>query len=594
MIVPMIKYSFIIHHQDADRFLQDLMDLGVLHVINKGEVGDDRTEQKVVEIRETEQALQRFEKRHYDPHNFQELAGPMPELTHITALEKEYEECIHAREGLETDLALMQPWGDFSWQSIQKLEHKTGLDVRFFSANIRQFQEAWLEQYTMQVVQRDNRNVHFIIYDESGGEDLPLIPLALPKMSLSEIEASLEEKNERITELGQLLDTYAANYTEDLKERIRQTKDELELMLTEQSTQHMLDDQLVLIEGWCPKLKQEELLNYAAKNKLVFLEHEPGEDDQPPVMLKNNRFTRLFEPIGEMFSLPAYSELDLTVFFAPFFLLFFGFCLGDAGYGVVMFTGASLAKLKLKGDSRKFATLAQLFGVSTTVIGFLSGTLFGIEMLKSPIFEPVHYLMFNQDQMFQIALIIGFIQIIFGMSVQVYKKVIFEGWLSAISRLGWIVLLLSLGDLYILKLSPQVSGVSVWLGVAMIVLFGAPKQGWLKSVGLGLADLYNITGVAGDLLSYIRLFALGVSSAILGLVVNDMAFSAGNIDYVGFILTGLVLLVGHTANLMLASLSAFVHPMRLTFVEFYKNVGFEGGGKPYKPFARKAKNKIKT
>lgn len=593
MIVPMIKYSFIIHHQDTDDFLQDLMDLGVLHVINKGEVGDEKTEEKIVEIRETEQALKRFEKRHYDPDNFQKLSGPMPGLDHITALEKEYEENVHDKEGLETDLALIKPWGEFSWESIGKLEEKTGLQVRFFSANVRQFQEEWLEQYAMKVVDRDDRNVHFIIFDRSGGEDLPLIPLALPRLSLSEIQTSLDEKNERITELTQLLDTYAANYTEDLRERIRQTKDELELMLTEQSTRHFLDDQLVLIEGWCPRLKQEELLNYAGRNKLVYLEHEPTEDDKPPVMLKNNRFTRLFEPIGEMFSLPAYSELDLTVFFAPFFLLFFGFCLGDAGYGVVMFTGASLAKLKLKGDSRKFATLAQLFGVSTTIIGFLSGTLFGIEMLKSPVFEPVHYLMFNQDQMFQIALIIGFIQIIFGMSVQVYKKVIFEGWLSALSRVGWILLLLSLGDLYILELSPQVSGVTVWLGVGLIVLFGAPKQGWLKSIGLGLADLYNITGVAGDLLSYIRLFALGVSSAILGLVVNDIAFSAGNIDYVGFILTGLVLLVGHTANLMLASLSAFVHPMRLTFVEFYKNVGFEGGGKPYKPFARKAKNKIK-
>jgi V/A-type H+-transporting ATPase subunit I len=119
------------------------------------------------------------------------------------------------------------------------------------------------------------------------------------------------------------------------------------------------------------------------------------------------------------------------------------------------------------------------------------------------------------------------------------------------------------------------------------VLFGAPKRGWLKSMGFGLADLYNITGVMGDLLSYIRLFALGVSSAILGLVVNSIALSAQGIPYVGIVFTILILVVGHTANLMLASLSAFVHPMRLTFVEFYKNVGFVGGGKPYAPLARK-------
>lgn len=594
MIVPMLKYSFLIYHQDKEAFLQNLQDLGVLHVASKGEVGDELTEQKVVEIRETEQALQRFKKRKYDPRNFQELVGPMPALSDITALELEYEECFHDKETLEANLELIRPWGEFSWENIVKLEEKAGFEVRFFAANVRQFREEWIKEYPLEIVDRDKRMVYFLIYDHSGGEAVPLIPKALPKQSLSEIELELEERSNRIAELSQLLDTYAANYTESLEERIRQTRDELEYMLTEKSTAHLLDDQLVLIEGWCPQLKQVGLIEYAENNNLVYLEHEPAEDDKPPVMLKNNRFTELFEPIGTMFSLPAYSELDLTVFFAPFFLLFFGFCLGDAGYGVVMLIAATIVKMRLKGDGRKYATLVQLFGASTIVIGFFSGTLFGIEMLKSPAFAKVHYLMFNQDEMFQIALVIGFIQIIFGMSVQVYKQVIFNGWLSALSRVGWIILLFSLGDLYIIKLSPQVSGVSVWIGVGLIVLFGAPKKGWLTSFGLGLADLYNITGVAGDLLSYIRLFALGVSSAILGLVVNEIAFSAGGVAYVGPVLTVVILLVGHTANLMLASLSAFVHPMRLTFVEFYKNVGFEGGGKPYRPFARKARNNIKS
>ena len=137
---------------------------------------------------------------------------------------------------------------------------------------------------------------------------------------------------------------------------------------------------------------------------------------------------------------------------------------------------------------------------------------------------------------------------------------------------------------------PSMSLTTLILGAVLIVFFGAPEKGWLKSFGSGLADIYNITGVAGDLLSYIRLFALGVSSAILGLVVNEIAFSAQAVPYIGILLTGLILIVGHTANLMLASLSAFVHPMRLTFVEFYKNVGFIGGGKPYQPFARKSKS----
>ena len=594
MIIPMIKYSFLVYHSDKEHFLGELQSLGVLHIINKGEVGDEATEEKVVEIRETEQVLQRFRKRKYKPKDFPHLESPLPALEHIKELELEYEQLVHDKETLETDLELISPWGEFSWHDVSQLEQAGELEMRFFAANVRQYKTEWEQEYTLEVIKRDGSMVYFVILDQSKGEKLPLIPMALPKMSLSEIEVDLQRKTERIAELGQLLDTYAANYTEALEERILQVKDELDYMLTEQGSASIVNDTLLLIEGWCPRLKQTELIQYAQNNRLVYLEHEPIEGEQPPVLLKNNRFTRLFEPIGEMFSLPAYSELDLTVFFAPFFLLFFGFCLGDAGYGVVMLTAASIIKLRLKGDGRKYATLVQLFGLSTTVIGFFSGTLFGIEMLKSSAFSEVHHLMFNQDEMFQIALIIGFIQIIFGMSVQVYKKVIFEGWLSALSRVGWIVLLLSLGDQFVAKQLLEVSGVSIWLGAALIIFFGAPKQGWLRSFGLGLADLYNITGVAGDLLSYIRLFALGVSSAILGLVVNDIAASAGNVPFVGFLLTGLILLIGHTANLMLASLSAFVHPMRLTFVEFYKNVGFIGGGKAYQPFTRKAGNNIKT
>jgi V/A-type H+-transporting ATPase subunit I len=234
--------------------------------------------------------------------------------------------------------------------------------------------------------------------------------------------------------------------------------------------------------------------------------------------------------------------------------------------------------------------LGQLFGVSTTIIGFFSGTLFGLEMVNLPQFEALKHVFVSQDNMFFVALGIGFFQIIFGMCVQVYKQVKFFGWLYALNRIGWIIALPALIDVIGFKQFPQISLFVLIFGGALIVLFGSPKDGPLKSIGLGLADLYNVTGFAGDLLSYIRLFALGVSSAILGLVVNSIALSAKGVPYVGIILTILILVVGHSANLMLASLSAFVHPMRLTFVEFYKNVGFIGGGVPFKKFQKKYKS----
>jgi len=149
------------------------------------------------------------------------------------------------------------------------------------------------------------------------------------------------------------------------------------------------------------------------------------------------------------------------------------------------------------------------------------------------------------------------------------------------------ILLLSLLDIGLLKQLGPVSTYTAWGGVALIVLFSDPSVGLPGRVGKGLWELYGITGFFGDLLSYIRLFALGISSAILGYVVNNIAWQINQgVPYVGPVLFVLFLVVGHGANLLIASLGAFVHPMRLTFVEFYKNAGFKGGGRKYDPLRK--------
>ena len=135
----------------------------------------------------------------------------------------------------------------------------------------------------------------------------------------------------------------------------------------------------------------------------------------------------------------------------------------------------------------------------------------------------------------------------------------------------------------------SVSTITLYVSLGMIVFFSNPKGNIFASIGKGIWDLYGITGIFGDVLSYIRLFALGVSSTILGYVINSMALQIKEIPYVGIILFVIFLILGHTGNILISSLGSFVHPMRLTFVEFYKNAGFEGGGKEYKPFSNKIK-----
>ncbi len=590
MIVPMLKYSFLVYHKERMQFTQDLMEVGILQVIEKGEVEDDRVQELSSDIKEAENVVKAFEKRKKTEKKklAKYLEKPLPPLSTISYLEKELDRLKHEKDAFNSQIKLLEPWGEFSWKTVRELEKSTNLSMRFCRHPERKFDNAWNDEFPIEVVNKVKRNLYFIIFQEDEDSVLPVVPMALPKSSLSDLVQKRNECISRIAEINTELNYYALSFLPKLKEGIASAKDELSLHKANLSTELLNADKMILLEGWCPITKQQDLLAYATKNHVVCVEQQPAEDEVPPVLLKNNAFTKLFEPIGKMFSLPAYSELDLTVYFAPFFLLFFGFCLGDAGYGVVFIIIGSLLKLKIKGPNRSFLTLMQLFGISTTIIGLISGTLFGLEMAKVTLFVDYKDLFLNQGQLFNLALAIGFVQIIFGMGISVYKSVIFQGWLYAFNKIGWIITSLSMLDLFVLKLAPVATGITVWIGVGFIVFFGSPKDGVLKSFGLGLADLYNITGIAGDLLSYIRLFALGVSSAILGLVVNSIALSAKGVPYVGIGLTVFILIVGHTANMMLASLSAFVHPMRLTFVEFYKNTGFFGGGKPYEPLKKRS------
>ena len=177
------------------------------------------------------------------------------------------------------------------------------------------------------------------------------------------------------------------------------------------------------------------------------------------------------------------------------------------------------------------------------------------------------------------------------MCLKIINQTKLYGFGAAVSTLGWVILLL--GGI----VSFLIDGIGIPFYVCMIVgcvlifLLNGPINSVtapFKNIGSGLWDTYNMaTGLLGDVLSYIRLFALGLSGSILGLVFNDLAFQMSpDVPVLGTIVTIIILLLGHTMNLALAALSAFVHPMRLTFVEFYKNAGFVGGAKQYEPFKR--------
>ena len=354
----------------------------------------------------------------------------------------------------------------------------------------------------------------------------------------------------------------------------------------------------MVLDGWFPAAKQQEMEAAFADNQAWYQISNPTPDDEIPICLKNNRFFKLFEMITSLYMLPKYNELDLTPFFAPFYTVFFGLCLGDSGYGLFIVVAVLLAKTFIKNMSngvRSALNLLMTMGLSAFIFGFLSGAFFGFNLytLNVPLFDKIgQAVSLDNSQMFNLSLILGFIQIVFGMILKIVNKVIQFGFRYSLASLGWLIVVLSGAAIMFL---PQYATIAKWTAIAGLAIafcynspdaYKKPLTALPLNVGLGLWDAYNMaTGMLGDMLSYIRLFALGLSGGIVASVFNSLAsgFAPDNVIF-GPLVFLVIFVFGHALNMFMNVLGAFVHPMRLTFVEFFKNSGYEGGGLAYNPF----------
>jgi V/A-type H+-transporting ATPase subunit I len=403
---------------------------------------------------------------------------------------------------------------------------------------------------------------------------------------LEEIKKVQEKSEEQVSEkLKENVEQFAS-YLPSLQKRKAELEDVYELNRVMKNTQQEAGGKIKILEGFVPRPQKKMFSEFLDSKGIVHIKNRSRFSDNPPILLHNNWFSRLFEPIGSLFSLPAYKDLDLTVFFAPFFALFFGFGMNDAGYGLILLIGATLMKILGKPKIKKsYLTLVQLLGVITFFFGLLTGNIFGVSIAELPGLSFLKNRFLKDQQIFTLAIAIGFAQILFGMVLQGLNKMIKFGFKYGLPQVGWIMIILHLLNMFYFKILPFYSHIDIYIGLGLIIFFADPEAGFFKGIGTGIWELFGITGLMGDVLSYIRLFALGVSSAILALVINSIAWQIEKVQYIGPVLFLIVLVFGHTLNLFVASLGAFVHTMRLTFVEFYKNAGFTGGGNPYKPFA---------
>ena len=603
MVKKMRKFSFLIYHNDYDVFLQDLRKLGLIHVAQqvKEVEQNDELEDYLSQLKKLQESKKILQNSTSDdkvaiPPNVADLNLGYKIPQKIDDIHERIATINQQLQVSSKELETLEPWGNFDTEIIKKIE-QSGYNIDFFSILKSSYNPEWENKYNAILISKSSRfNFITITKQENVAEELGLESIKLPDVSLDDLSnliASIKTKKHK--EQGSLKILSADIPSVDAA--IANLESKISLKNVVLNTNHVADDKLRLMQGWAPAENETKIVSYLQSKDAYFEVANPSPEDDVPIQLNNNKFFKLFEPITKLYMLPKYNELDLTPYFAPFFMIFFGLSLGDIGYGLFLFlvaTGAKLLKKATMGDSFKsILSLVQVLGVSAFFCGMLTGGFFGIQLydLNTSFTHKLRdKVYFDNDMMFNLALILGGVQVMFGMIIKVFNRSIQFGYIYGVSTIGWIILLLSFIVSVLFPTFLPMGGTAhlIILGVCAIAIFfiNSPGENIFLNLGLGLWDTYNMaTGLLGDILSYVRLFALGLSGGILATVFTDLAvgMSPDNV-ILGPLVTILIFVIGHAINIFMNTLGAIVHPMRLTFVEFFKNSEFSGGGQKYQPF----------
>ena len=603
----MTKYSFILLSGQTEEFLSKLQDLGVIDVTRSLKPVDEKSERILAEADDAKKALSVLKNCKEGPG----AAGFRPAGDPVKAVLDADEQLSELRgevASVKKELAQRKPWGEFSSESLKKLEAR-GLKIRFYSCPKKKFDASWAEIQPLQVISESDTTVFFVtVAPESEEYSFPIEPISAPAGSVNESEAALEELQKKLDVESKLLGNLKS-CSREIEKAYEDKLGELDLYFAEVATEKAVDNYLTVLTGFAPTEDDAKLCK-AFDSMDVYYTHEPAtKDDNPPIKLHNNWFARNFEVLTGMYGMPVYDEFDPTPVLGPFFMLFFAMCMGDAGYGIVLMLIALYMKLKMQDSSLgKMYRLIGFLGGMTFFVGLFLGTFFGMSILSAS-WAPAWLKAICIDGWFPDGKIAGFpVQMVLAVAIGVFhiclamiiKTINFTkrfGFSKTVGTWGWTTLIVGGIIVIALGMTEVLSAEAFkWVIIALasvsglaIFIFNTPGRNPLVNIGSGLWDTYNmVTGLLGDVLSYIRLYALGLAGGMLGNAFNIMGTMILNIPVpvVNWIFCIVILIFGHVLNLAMSCLGAFVHPLRLTFVEYFKNSGYEGAGAKYNPLTK--------
>jgi V/A-type H+-transporting ATPase subunit I len=582
-IVAMKSLTLVGLKEEKKEVLAGLQKLGCLHLVSLSDKTLSEANADVSD--ETLEALKLLKEWHikqtrpkYSPSlDLQQIQDRALQIKHET------EKLNDELEELEERISHVEPWGDFEFDSLAQMG---GLSLWFYLLAHHEVNLLEDADFVWQIVGKDERHTYLVVVAPEEPTGVTGVRQHLGGRSLAALRQREGEVQDRISEL-QIEGADLARELPIFQQHVRELQDVGALKRAKKMLFHK--GKFFGLQAWLPASRVEEIEEFVREKQLVSVMREPEADEVPPTLFKNPPAWEVGESLIGFYLTPNYRLWDPSLIVLYSFTVFFAMILSDAGYGIVMAVLLAIFWKKLDKGNVRF--LCMLLTASTIVWGVLVGSYFGIEPSEGSVLGTVHVLdMQNMNAMMAISIIVGAVHIMLSNGIDAWRL---KGSQAVLAPVGWIITIGSGLLAFLGSASPMLEKAGLWgVGIGLFVVFlfsgAAPEASLIKRLSGGAMALTKITEAFGNVLSYLRLFALGVASAALAGAFNDLAAQANeSVQGLGFVLALLILIIGHLLNFILAIMSGFIHGLRLNLIEFF-NWSIREEGYAYRAFKKQS------
>ncbi len=585
----MKKLTLLVRALDREEAVARLRKLGVVHVHPVAPPQSEDVARLEGEVAEVERALSVLGAER--PERRDEVAEPAALVAHVLERARQRELLHRQLEELREQHSWFERWGRVSLAAVQELA-QAGIVLRFYVGE-RQAVRALPPEKTVQVVREEQQTVYFVYFATSADDRLEFKEEPMPEVEVAALEAEIAKVEAGIAAIEQELAALGRHraaltrYQQQLHKRLEFGK-----VLAGMGQA----DEIAFLQGYCPVEEVPRVTAAADREGWAYTVADPDNPEEVPTLIRNPRWLRIVEPVFKFLgTVPGYAEHDISFWFLLFFSAFFAILIGDAGYGLLFLAATWLVRRKSPRLPREPFLLMYVLSFATLVWGAISGNWFGVPqvaqlpVLRRLIVEPVNaFATDNQDFMMYLCFLIGALHLTVAHAMNAFRLL---NSLRALAQVGWIAVVWGLfftaGRLVLGKSGPAATMILALVGggSALVLLFANAQRKFFKGVLQSLAETpLSVISSFSDVVSYLRLFAVGFASVTVESSFNEMALSMGFSSVLRGLIAAFILFFGHALNIVLGFMAVIVHGVRLNMLEFSGHLGMQWSGRPYQPF----------